>query len=114
MAYISIHTSYGLMRMAAAEASGVPINLTHMAVGDGNGNEVFPTEAQTILVGVPVKIVRVLLKTAAGTDDTSPRYLHSRGVRFRVSGYGVSGQWALVALEIAYQILKGLRRSFRQ
>lgn len=32
--YKTIHTNYGLSAMAAAEASGVPINLTHMAAGD--------------------------------------------------------------------------------
>lgn len=48
--YKSIHTTVGLGRMAAAEASGVPINLTEMAVGDGNGNEVQPDQAQTNLV----------------------------------------------------------------
>lgn len=46
----TIHTNYGLAAMAAAEASGVPINLTHMAVGDGNGNPVTPDPAQTGLV----------------------------------------------------------------
>lgn len=46
----TIHTTYGLTRMAAAEASGVPINLTHMAIGDGNGNPTTPSEAQTALV----------------------------------------------------------------
>lgn len=46
----TIHTIYGLQRMAQAEATGTPINLTTMAVGDGNGNEVFPDAAQTQLV----------------------------------------------------------------
>lgn len=46
----TIHTAYGLAAMAAAEATGTPINLTHMAVGDGNGNPVDPTEGQTVLV----------------------------------------------------------------
>ena len=36
--------------MASAEATGIPINLTHMAVGDGNGNFVSPDEDQTQLV----------------------------------------------------------------
>ena len=34
--------------MAQAEAAGVPINLTHMAVGDGN--QVDPLETQTNLM----------------------------------------------------------------
>lgn len=46
----TIHTAYGLAAMAAAEATGTSINLTHMAVGDGNGNPVDPTEGQTVLV----------------------------------------------------------------
>lgn len=46
----TIHTTAGLTAMAAAEASDVPINLTQMAVGDGNGNAVTPTESQTGLV----------------------------------------------------------------
>jgi phage-related tail fiber protein len=50
MAYKTIHTIYGLQRMAQAEASGVPINLTAMAVGDGGGNPTTPSETQTNLV----------------------------------------------------------------
>lgn len=50
MAYKTIHTNHGLMLLAQAEATGVPINLTHMAVGDGNGNEVEPSATQSFLV----------------------------------------------------------------
>lgn len=50
MAFITIHTNYGLQRLASAESTGVQINLTHMAVGDGNGNAVTPTTSQTQLV----------------------------------------------------------------
>lgn len=45
----TIHTALGLAAMAAAEATGAPVTLTHMAVGDGNGNPVTPSEAQTSL-----------------------------------------------------------------
>lgn len=48
--YKSIHTAYGLQRMAAAEAAGEPINITEMAVGDGNGNPVEINDDQTGLV----------------------------------------------------------------
>ncbi|ANN86124.1 tail protein [Enterobacter phage Arya] len=50
MAFITIHTNYGLQSLARAESTGVPINLTHMAVGDGNGNAVTPNPSQTTLV----------------------------------------------------------------
>lgn len=46
----TIHTTYGLTAMAQAEATGTPINLTHIAVGDGNGNAITPTEGMTNLV----------------------------------------------------------------
>lgn len=36
MTYRTIHTRTGLTAMAAAEATGTPITMTHMAVGDGN------------------------------------------------------------------------------
>lgn len=50
MTYRTIHTTYGLRCMAQAEAAGVPVNLTHMAVGDGNGVQVEPSDTQTQLV----------------------------------------------------------------
>lgn len=50
MAFKSIHTTVGLQLMAQAEAQGTQINLTQMAVGDGNGNPTEPVESQTQLV----------------------------------------------------------------
>jgi phage-related tail fiber protein len=50
MTFKTIHTLNGLIALAAAESSGTPINITNMAVGDGNGNPVEPSEAQTALV----------------------------------------------------------------
>lgn len=50
MAFITIHTNYGLQALARAEATGTPILLTHMAVGDGNGNPVTPDPSETQLV----------------------------------------------------------------
>lgn len=49
MAFSTIHTKYGLTAMSRAESTGVPINLTHMAVGDGNGAPVTPDWEQTQL-----------------------------------------------------------------
>lgn len=47
--YRTILTDFGRTLEAAANVSGTPIVLTHMAVGDGNGNPVTPDPAQTIL-----------------------------------------------------------------
>lgn len=49
MTYSTIYTTSGLTSLAAAVASGVPIVLTQMAVGDGNGNPVTPSQSQTAL-----------------------------------------------------------------
>lgn len=48
--YQTIHTNYGLAAIAAAVVSGIPINLTHMAVGDGAGSPVTPLPTMTALV----------------------------------------------------------------
>jgi len=48
--FSTIHTFYGLQRMAAAQAVGISINLTHMAIGDGDGNPTLPDYEQTQLV----------------------------------------------------------------
>ena len=64
----TIHTTYGLTAMAQAEATGTPINITHIAVGDGNGNDVTPSEAQT-------RLVRELFRAAPNRvyqDPTTP------------------------------------------
>lgn len=50
MAFSTIHTNYGLQQLARAESTGTQILLTHMAVGDGNGNPVTPDPNQTQLV----------------------------------------------------------------
>lgn len=49
--FYSILTNEGLAAVAAAMESGVKVDLTHMAVGDGGGNPVQPTPDQTALVG---------------------------------------------------------------
>ena len=50
MAFKTIHTNYGLAALAQAEATGTPVNLTHIAVGDGGGNPTTPSQTQTGLV----------------------------------------------------------------
>ncbi|MCR3893087.1 phage tail protein [Aeromonas caviae] len=50
MTYKCIHTAVGLELMTQAEATGTQIRLTHIAVGDGNGNPITPSEGMTQLV----------------------------------------------------------------
>ncbi|MGL6404602.1 phage tail protein [Aeromonas hydrophila] len=48
--YFAIPTDAGQAKLANAIALGVPLKITHMAVGDGNGQPVTPNAAQTALV----------------------------------------------------------------
>ncbi|MGN5127758.1 phage tail-collar fiber domain-containing protein [Aeromonas sp. 30P] len=48
--YFAIPTNAGQAKIANALALGVPLKITHMAVGDGNGQPVTPDPAQTKLV----------------------------------------------------------------
>lgn len=50
MNYKTLFTTYGLQRIADAQATGAVIKLTSMAVGDGGGNPYTPTAEQTSLV----------------------------------------------------------------
>ena len=48
--YFAIPTDAGQAKMANAIALGIPLKITHMAVGDGNGLPVTPNATQTALV----------------------------------------------------------------
>lgn len=48
--YFAIPTHAGQAKIANAIALGVPLKITHMAVGDGNGQPVTPNPEQTALV----------------------------------------------------------------
>ncbi|GIX38019.1 MAG: hypothetical protein KatS3mg127_1258 [Silanimonas sp.] len=48
--YISILTTVGQQRVAAALAGGPQVQITHMAVGDGNGAAITPHQGMTGLV----------------------------------------------------------------
>lgn len=57
MTFKTIHTNYGLQRMAQAEATGAQINIAAVSVGDGGGNATTPDPSQT-------QLVRELFRTA--------------------------------------------------
>ncbi|MGN4936094.1 phage tail protein [Aeromonas rivipollensis] len=48
--YSALPTNAGQAKIANALALGVPLKITHMAVGDGNGQPVTPDPAKTALV----------------------------------------------------------------
>lgn len=50
MHYFTLLTQIGLQKLATATAQNKTLNLTHMVVGDGNGQEIIPTDSMTSLV----------------------------------------------------------------
>lgn len=50
MSYLATITTIGVAKIADAIANNTPLNLTSMAIGDGNGNPTNPSETDTALV----------------------------------------------------------------
>ena len=70
-AYYTLLTKVGLAKLTNAQSSGSVVQWSQMAVGDGNGAAVTPTETQTALVH---ETYRASINRLA-VDDTNPNYL---------------------------------------
>lgn len=70
-AYYTLLTKIGLAKLTNAQSSGSVVQWSQMAVGDGNGATVTPTETQTALVH---ETYRASINRLA-VDDTNPNYL---------------------------------------
>ncbi|WP_262409873.1 phage tail protein, partial [Bifidobacterium adolescentis] len=71
MAFFTILTSIGQAKIANAVALGQQIQLTEMALGDGNGNPTTPNQSQTNLVR---QVYRAQLNQLS-TDPANPNYV---------------------------------------
>ncbi|MCP4102904.1 MAG: phage tail protein, partial [Lentisphaerae bacterium] len=71
MDFYSVLTTVGQAVLANAGALGQTINLSHMAVGDGNGSTVTPSETATALVN---EVYRGSLNSLS-TDPDNPNWL---------------------------------------
>lgn len=58
--------------------------------------------------------LRVRLHKTSTDILVKKRYLHSRGIRVRVSSSSTTGSWSLCGMLFAYQLLGGLKRDFRR
>lgn len=74
-----------------------------------DGSTLTSTDASELQTarGVGTRVERLKLVTSEG------RFLHARGVRFRISSASTA-VWSIVGLAIGYQLLPGLKRSFRR
>lgn len=64
--YYTVLTTYGSQQFAAAMANNRPLNITHFAVGDGNGRAIQPDSSRTALV-------RQVHKAAVSSISVDPR-----------------------------------------
>ncbi len=69
--YQTLITNIGLAKLANATASGDTVNLTELAVGDGNGIAVTPDATMNVLVN---EVWRGSINSIA-TDDNNPSHL---------------------------------------
>jgi hypothetical protein len=69
-----------------------------------DGDLILTADGDTILVSADSALANAKFR------DTNKRYLHERCIRFRVYDSAQDGSWALEAINLAYQILPGLKR----
>lgn len=69
-----------------------------------DGSEIITADASSIAIAILSSQGKSLLADADGD------YLHDEGIRLRISSNDTLGSWALEAMQLAYQILPGLRR----
>ena len=74
--YLTLLTNYGQAKLATAIATGVPLNLTTLVVGDGNGSPTTPATSQTALVN---QVYSVSLNSVS-VDSVNPNYVIAEGV----------------------------------
>lgn len=84
MSYRTILTNTGLAAIAAAHASGVPLNLVAMAIGDGDGNDVEPQADQVTLVR---EVYRTTINRLEQDPDEPTRYTAELVIPAAVGGF---------------------------
>lgn len=75
-----------------------------VTIQTSDGSDLQTIEGSDIVAGGPITI-RVKLQT-------NGKYLHSRGMRVRLSSESADASWMLVGMKVAYQLLPGLKRPF--
>ena len=69
-----------------------------------DGSTILTGDGSSILLAKQSAQVKALL------HDDSGNYLHDEGMRLRIGTNSTTGGWALEAMQVAYQILPGLKR----
>ena len=84
--------------------AAVAIDPGASALVTSQGSAILTADGSAILLSKQSAQVKALLHDASGN------YLHDEGVRLRVGTNSTDGGWALEAIQLAYQLLPGLKR----
>lgn len=69
-----------------------------------DGSTILTADGSSLLLAVETAQDKAIL------HDSSGQYLHDEGIRIRVGSNDTAGHWALEGMQLAYQILPGLKR----
>jgi hypothetical protein len=69
-----------------------------------NGSTILTADGSSISLSAASAQVKALLQTDSGD------YLHDEGIRLRIGTNSTAGTWSLEAMELAFQLLPGLKR----
>lgn len=100
---------------AAAYGSRTMVNITQNVL-TADGQVVRTADGQNVVVPIEQMMpFRVLFNEGHdkfSDGSANPRYLHSRGLRLRLSCVSSNGGFIGTGMNIAYQLLRGLKRDF--
>jgi hypothetical protein len=88
----------------AAAISSVLVEPDADSLLTADGSDILTASGSMILCARQSAQAKVILHTTDGD------YLHDEGIRLRIKADSTNGTWALEAMELAYQILKGFKR----
>lgn len=89
------------------------------AIVSADGQPIQSADGQPVMAEITdMRPRRIMLNVGRSSDfsdgSNNPRYLHSRGIRLRFTCVSSTGGFMAIGANIAYQVLRGLKRTFRQ
>lgn len=88
----------------ASSLGTIVITPTAETLMSGSGSTILSADGSSLVLAAASAQQMALLHTSSGD------YLYDEGIRLRIGTNGTTGGWALEALELAFQVLPGLKR----
>ena len=104
---ITVEWFAGATPDTGASLGSVTITPAAETLVSADGSTILTADGSSILLALASAQEKAIL------HDTNGRYLHDEGIRLRIGTTSTNGTWALEALQLAYQILPGLKRRFQ-